>query len=212
VVLVRDPYRWMDSMCKIPYEIVWEKDERHCPNLVFPLTSTWHDDLPSVYVRHWLPQQAQDALRPMKEIGYRSLAHLWSEWNREYVEASFPRLIIRFEDTIFHAEQVFQAVSDCVGLPQTPDHPFQRQVESAKDEKTQLSAGLLVALAKNGKARGRLSRMLVEDIEYAQKYLDADLMRLFGYKHPDGIPEDSYAAEYRRMERENATGSGPAKV
>jgi hypothetical protein len=46
---------------------------------------------------------------------YKSLAHVWSEWYREYLDADFPRLIVRFEDLIFHAPAVLEQIRECVG-------------------------------------------------------------------------------------------------
>jgi hypothetical protein len=92
IVLVRDPYFWMHSMCESPYTMLWNHTENHCPNLVaetgssteqqeedgVPVHISWHTD--RYFSRRW-----------------SSLAHVWSEWYREYYEADFPRLIIRFE-------------------------------------------------------------------------------------------------------------------
>ncbi len=34
VVIIKDPYHWMGSMCRHPYGAMWIHSERHCPNLV----------------------------------------------------------------------------------------------------------------------------------------------------------------------------------
>jgi hypothetical protein len=183
-------------MCKIPYEIAWPHSERHCPNLVFYAPD---GDLLAVPVEHYLPQQARIALPEIETIPYKSLAHLWSEWNGAYVDADFPRLIVRFEDTIYHAEEVFRAVAECSGVE--TKRTFRRQVESAKDA-SQMSMGLLEALAKNGKSDGRLSRMIKEDIDFAKEHLNPDLMKLFGYASPVGIPDGSFAAEELRKRKQ----------
>jgi hypothetical protein len=100
--------------------------------------------------------------------------------------------MVRYEDTIFHAEEVFQTIADCVGMERS--HPtFQRVVESAKSQE-QLSIDLLTALHKNGIEKDRYWRMIAEDIEYAEAHLDHDLMDMFHYIHPRGVPADSYAA------------------
>lgn len=45
---------------------------------------------------------------------FTSLVDVWNSWYREYYEATFPRLIIRFEDMLFHPEDVVEAIRDCV--------------------------------------------------------------------------------------------------
>lgn len=74
-------------------------------------------------------------------------------------------------------------------------HPtFQRMVESAKSEREK-SIDLLTALQKNGRFKDRFASMIVEDMMYAKENLDAQLMDLFHYHQPDGVPSDSFAAE-----------------
>ncbi|GKY94940.1 hypothetical protein MPSEU_000458900 [Mayamaea pseudoterrestris] len=189
VVVVRDPYRWMASMCKINYNVHWERSTKHCPNLVpYPYfgnetqTPTWA----------WMGMRWPTLPNP--EIYDEGLIGLWNEWNREYLNVETPRLIVRFEDTLFHAEKVFQAVAECAGIVPATDK-FERVVVSAKDEATQKSSDMLSGLKKAGTPIGRTSQMIVEDIQFAKAHLDPDLMEAFGYVHPEDMPEGSYAAE-----------------
>ena len=39
----------------------------------------------------------------------------WTEWNRAYLEASFPRLVVRYEDLLFSPYEVARAVCGCLG-------------------------------------------------------------------------------------------------
>ena len=81
VVIVRDPYFWMHSMCESPYLMHWEHSDKHCPNLLKsngqgnPAKTRW-----GTFPRKW-----------------DSLAHVWSDFYREYEQVDYPRLIIRFE-------------------------------------------------------------------------------------------------------------------
>jgi hypothetical protein len=80
VVFVRDPYSWMQSMCKHPYAAKWEHSETHCPNLV-------EDDGSEVPVSVKYPGQHGH---------WDSLVHLWSDWYRQYFQANYPRLMVRY--------------------------------------------------------------------------------------------------------------------
>ncbi|GKY96853.1 hypothetical protein MPSEU_000644400 [Mayamaea pseudoterrestris] len=185
IVIVREPYRWMQSMCKMPYRVKWAKSERHCPNLV-PYPGSSSANGPPVNVSF-------GEVPPGEVVRYKSLVHLWSEWNREYLDADVPKLFIRYEDTLFHAEEVFRTIAECVGMEQAHS-TFQRTVQSAKTER-ELSVDLLTALQKNGREKDRYGTMIAEDIQFAKKHLSSELMELFHYSHPNGVPFDSYAAE-----------------
>lgn len=39
----------------------------------------------------------------------------WKEWNDEYLEATFPRLMVRLEDLVFFPKQVLTEICECVG-------------------------------------------------------------------------------------------------
>lgn len=74
-VMIRDPYRWMNSMCRHQYAASWLHDDSHCPSLV--------------------PNEADVAAKPhlqnldhipvtveYKEftVKHDSLVHFWNEW------------------------------------------------------------------------------------------------------------------------------------
>jgi len=110
---------------------------------------------------------------------YDSLADMWSKYYRSYMnDADFPRLIIRFEDTLFHAEKVMRIVSDCVGMPMD-DAPFLYELGKAKRGP---SSDFRTALAKYGSESGRYDGLLAEDRNYALSALDADVMLTFHYQ------------------------------
>lgn len=87
------------SMCRHPYEAHWRELPDHCPNLV-PTT----------------PQEVRDlngdkTYRVKVKFNpnityYDSFADLWSKWYRDWLDVDFPRLMIRFEDLLFHTESV----------------------------------------------------------------------------------------------------------
>jgi hypothetical protein len=69
-------------MCESPYLMKWQHKD-HCPNLVRDLE---HDKGVSAWTM-W----------GKFERTWESMAHVWSEFNGEYVDADFPRIVIRFE-------------------------------------------------------------------------------------------------------------------
>ena len=156
VVLIRDPFRWMQSMCRVQYNARWAKGmEGHCPNLV-----------PNEQERQQYPRfrnmstfPVNISLRNVYFDHYSSLADLWSSWNRLYFDADFPRLMIRFEDTLFHAEEVMHHIKVCVGLP--TGNPYRYNLGKSKRTK---GADFTSALAKYGTHRGRFDGLYPEDL------------------------------------------------
>ena len=112
---------------------------------------------------------------------YDSLAGMWSRWNREYFDADFPRLFVRFEDIIYNAEQVMQSVAQCAGL--SVHHPYRAMLKPSKDHGS--SSSLLSAMIQYGTTEGRLDGMFTEDVTFSRKSLDNELMQLFHYSWPE---------------------------
>jgi hypothetical protein len=98
IVLVRDPMYWMQSMCKAPYNAKWDKGtNRRCPNLI-PTSKEQHQLAKfntSSYSNnssfHTFPVDV--VVRGKYRDHYESLAGLWSEWNRLWLEYKLPRLV-----------------------------------------------------------------------------------------------------------------------
>lgn len=111
---------------------------------------------------------------------YDSLIDLWSEWNSLYYHADYPRLMIRFEDTLFHAERVMHLITECAGIE--TDEPFKYHIDSSKHLKS--SADFVTALGKYGSADGRYDGLTPPDMKYLQTHLDEELMKVFHYKQP----------------------------
>jgi hypothetical protein len=170
-------------MCRHSYGATWLHDPTHCPNLVpNEVDEQLFDanDVPKTLTMNVTVEYAQFSRQ------HATLAEFWNDWNRAYVEASFPRLMVRFEDIVFHPKQITRTVCECAGGKIHENRPFIYVVDSAKKgqahgkEKT----SYVDALVKYGTEVGRYTGFTKADLEYAQKHLDPDLMRLFGYHYP----------------------------
>ena len=178
-VVIKDPYTWMDSMCRHPYEAYWMGKKDHCPNLV-PTTESEVMELKGektykVWVRY----------NPDPRY-YDSMAHLWSEWYQDWIDAEFPRLMIRFEDLIFHTESVVEQVCSCAG-GKAYEGPFKYIQDSAKGDKQSVHKGgngLVKSIQKYGYPANRVKSFQSEDLEYAKDNLSRDVMEMFHYRTP----------------------------
>jgi len=116
-----------------------------------------------------------------------SLAHLWNDWNRDYYDADFPRLMVRFEDVLFFAKNVTAQACACMGGTLLPK--FQHIRKSAKKGKVhgQDKTTLLDSLLRYGPNHAKeqwLKGMTPEDLTFAKQVLDHEIMDTFGYEHP----------------------------
>ena len=178
VVILRDPLAWLQSMCSHPYATNWKHAKHHCPNLVPNQQDREHYEI--------LPQHSFEVTIKFdkKMINhYKSLVHLWSEWYRQYLEADYPVLLIRFEDLVFQPVTVLREIADCVDG--TLAHPIQYQVQSSKSHGS--GTDYIQALIKTADTQLRLYNLTAEDLDFARTHLDAELLRLFRYNVPDSL-------------------------
>jgi hypothetical protein len=118
LVAVRDPWMWLQSMCRHHYTAFWPHTNVHCPNLV--ATDPEIKNLPrlkKLYYKSNILGEGERVDEPLIPVTVKydtdvyehvSLAHFWSEWYRLYLEADFPRIMVRFEDMLFHAKEVIE--------------------------------------------------------------------------------------------------------
>ena len=113
----------------------------------------------------------------------------WSEWNRGYFQADYPRLMIRFEDALYRTEEVIETIRDCVGLPKS-DKPFQQHAGAAKihGKSSDLASSYIKYMSDAGRHHG----LNAADRRYSNAVLDPELMRVFQYNYApeDAPPED----------------------
>ncbi|GKZ01254.1 hypothetical protein MPSEU_001076400 [Mayamaea pseudoterrestris] len=177
IVMVRDPMYWMQSMCKAEYNAVWDKGlGQRCPNLIPTAEEREALDLGNATT---FPVDV--IVRTHYRDHYESLAGLWSEWNRLWLDYSRPRLMIRFEDFLFHGEYIMQTISECTGISMHQD--FRYQLEASKPHGQ--SSDLYGALVKYGSGRHRIANYTVAEHDYLTTALDPELMRLFQYQPLD---------------------------
>lgn len=129
-----------------------------------------------------------------------SLVHLWNEFIQSYrQQKDFPHIFIRFEDLLYFPDEVITQVCECAGgrlyrrnettgeaLPVTIPSQSQKQNHQSRlaaKGKTQ-HTGYLDALIRYADPSTRFRGMTPHDLQYAQEYLDKDLMDLFHYSFP----------------------------
>ena len=171
-VLIKDPYHWMGSECRHEYLLKWEHDEDHCPNLIV-------DEIKDRYE----PRRVTVDYALSTET-YDSLVDVWNKWYNEYESQSFPMIQTRFEDLVFHGEEVLRVACECVGGVFTDDFVF---IERNAKEDLPTNAGtngLVKTLIQYGNSKNRLEGFTEREVKYASENLDEGLMSKFGYVPP----------------------------
>ncbi len=138
---------------------------------------------------------------------HESLAHMWTDWYKDYYDAEFPRLMIRLEDLVFYPHETIRQICECAGGSKD-SNDGEGYFEYVGDENLVLSletsirgnhpmldkihgkdrVGLLGAMAKhagNFSVTHRAQGMTKEDLEFATDVLkESDVMTYFQYKVP----------------------------
>lgn len=123
--------------------------------------------------------------RPNSTEYYDSLIDMWSSWNRQYFDSDIPRIMIRFEDMIFHAETVLDRILDCLGgVPANRGGGPEVKLQKSRAKHANKSSDFESALTKYGHEEGRYSQLTKEDYDYMRSHVDLDLMNKFHYKIP----------------------------
>ena len=210
IVAVRDPYSWMQSMCRHGYTANWLHTTKHCPNLIpNHVDFTYYDSLqlnddktafglddgdykdddnPEANFTKEMATIPVHVKYKSLTTHHTSLAHMWNDWYGEYVEADFPRIFVRMEDLVFHARNVTETICKCVG-GRLWKRGFRYVTDSAKEgeiNERQYETTMLDAMIRYGSAKSlhRTQGMTKEDKDYARSVLRTDLMEMFGYNHP----------------------------
>ena len=188
-VTVRDPLFWLKSMCKHRYTARWYRTDEHCPNFsdLQDLTETQTYGLLGNTVElkgYGAAVKYADFIRR-----HDTIVGLWNDWYNEYLNADFDYLMVRFEDLLFHPEEVTKAVCECAGGSMNKNGHFIYVVDSAKKGKGahgKKRTGYVDALVKYGTEIKRYNGYQnKQDLEFIKENLDQNLMELMKYPTVD---------------------------
>jgi hypothetical protein len=204
IVTIRNPWRWMQSMCRNPYAAHWPHYHQ-CPNLMVKIDKDEDNN-------NWNNVTVQYGAAA---VTYRSLAHLWNDWYRSYLNTSltlqqqkheppshqqpqqqdssndpnrthyYPWLMIRMEDLTFYTEETTKLICDCAG-----GRLHDKFIYVADSAKADAPAGhdtttnLLQAYVKYSRPLANAAGFSDDDYHAARTALDDELMDLFAYQNP----------------------------
>ena len=189
--MIRDPAVWMASMCRHPYSMEWTYDDEHhahCPNLVPNEIDIALN--PELTEKDNIPVQITYSDFTRK---YDSMIHHWNEYYTQYLHqpnlenaTKFPRVIVRYEDVIFHPMEVMKQVCNCAGGMLYDENQLKYVVTSAKHGAAHGThkTNYIDSIIKYGTNKHRYENMTTADLTYLQTHIDEELMTLFNYQYP----------------------------
>jgi hypothetical protein len=157
----------------------WFTSKNHCPNIVATeaektLMEPFGKEQ-SVPVVMWYR-----AKKP-----FESMAHVWNDWYAAYYNVKdYSRLIVRYEDLLFHSEAVLNQVCSCAGGKMRFDDSVVYRREAKKGKGHKSDSSFVNALIRYGSEITRISGFLPADLKYTQKHLRSDLMDALHYSYP----------------------------
>lgn len=208
VVSIRDPYTWLQSMCRQPYGAQYDFAKETCPNLIpYPSDIKAH---PRFAKMKHIPVHVKYDTRLGLSRKYESMGHLWNEWYGDYIEfesstnageseqaenttaimkpPTVPFVVVRMEDLVFHAKTVVPQLCSCVGESVKREGQIQyvsklqnhnRGIDNSK------GAGLLRSVVNYGNITKRRDGYPAFQLEAAREILDPRLMALMGYRYEE---------------------------
>ena len=216
IVMVKDPFSWMGSMCRQSYGALWLHSPQSCLNLneeYDRLNALYNSNNPDRKVRKRIKshksmkfvsapekktvekkvgltiEYQNDNNRWKRQVEYGDFVDLWNTFYRDYLNADFPHLIVRYEDLLLHADEVIPQICECVGGEVTnAENRVHIGKDSAKETRTfGKTDNLVESLIRYGSSELRTERHSKGDIVYAIENLGKDLMEIFHYEYPQII-------------------------
>lgn len=170
--------------CKSPYAAKWKHNRKRCPNLV-----PSKNDIKSLNDKNLLKNNNNSYPVTVyfdKDDVYTwdSLIHLYNDYYLQYYNnATYPRLIIRFEDMLINAPKILQIISNCLNgntSTSTKDSSssnivtvntnFQYLTGKAKTHGS--GTTFIKAIIKTGNITDRINSLTNDDIQFVTKYLN----------------------------------------
>ena len=114
----------MASMCRHGYETRWWRVPQHCPNLVpnkydkrggYPVVGRGEIAVRVKFATPYIGHEPEPDKMNRTFVNYTSMVDLWNTWYGQWYNVDFPRLMVRFEDLLFHAEETITKVCECGG-------------------------------------------------------------------------------------------------
>jgi len=207
IVMIKDPYTWMQSLCRNQYTADWDFTLKHCPNLIPNEVDKYYGfvndiDHEKQLLQNGIPMTI--AYNP-NTTQYNNMAAAWNTWYGEYFEAKIPRLIVRFEDLMLHAKSIITEICQCFGGRLKNETKFHYVTGSSKSKELghgNFTPGLMHALLLYTNSSNRIKLFTKDDLVFANEVLNKTMMGLLSYSIPSS---DQLTNPWRTVPFRNST-------
>ena len=226
IVTTRDPYTWMSSMCRQNYAALFDHNKEKCPNLIpyqtdikehprygkmnyIPVHVRYDKDIiikheslahvwKSWYGSYLYQNSTVGALENKAKDPYGDHPKIKQAVQQSAQPEKFPRIIVRMEDVIFHADIVIPKLCECAGFefhnefghvsemsnnnPGTEKNQLFVEGQSTGSSSSQVITGLLRSIIKYGNITNRRTGYPAFQLEAAKDILSEQMMATFQYK------------------------------
>lgn len=166
-------------MCRQSYAAQFDHSKKTCPNIIpYPEDVEAH---PRYARMKYIPIHTKYDVDI--KVKYDSLPSMWNEWYNQYENSTFPFLLIRMEDLVFHAEHIMPQVCECAGFQYRGSLHQMNEVQNKNHgiEQNATSQGLLRSIIQYGNTTNRRNGYTSLQLKAAADLLDEQLMKRFTY-------------------------------
>lgn len=189
IVMVKDPYTWMQSLCRNQYSADWDFTLQHCPNLIPNEVDKYYGFVRDIdhekrLLQNGIPMTIKYNPNTTK---YNNMAEAWNAWYGEYFETKIPRLIVRFEDLLLDAKSIITEICECFGGTLKDKNKFNYITGSSKSKELghgNSTPGLMHALLLYTNSSNRIKLFTKDDLTFANEVLNKTMMGLLSYSIP----------------------------
>jgi len=176
IVIIQDPVYWMSSMCQYDGSVIWNKADDRCPNII-----------PNEYDVGFNPDGTVGVA--VGDIQFSSLIDMWNKYYGQWMDDdSIPRLIVRLEDLLFHADHVVKDICQCAGWEVRENFQF-IDLDTAGKDLDVIDDDVISAMSRHGSKNERDGVILYENERiFVQNETRKDLMTNFRYPSFQQLP------------------------
>lgn len=184
MVVIKDPYTWLRSMCRESYNAKWPRSPYHCPNVIKTELDEHVRELQSLDMGQPVPVYIK--YNASHITNHTNLIALWNDWYGAYWKDNGPRLFIRYEDMLFRPYETTNQLCTCIGGNFTYQGTFKYVTRSAKGERGSHrgSSDLVSALLRYSNSTERIHGFTQADLKVAASDLNKLLLDTFHYPIP----------------------------
>lgn len=171
IIMVKDPLYWILSMMKAKYNgMYWDSNIQH--GVLYDNTDNIH-----IYNKEYNKKRLVYHENVKTKV-FDNILLTWNYFVKMYLNISNPKIIIRYEDILLNPEKVFKKIDYYI---ERKNKEKSSKIQLKKSKSFSDCRNLVEATKFYTNTKNRINSFEKKDIEYLQKYISKDIMKLFNY-------------------------------